>query len=81
MTTSDQQYLLHVAIVTNDLLLLWYGALFKWWDYLCINVDPLVQQGHQGVIEQQEDQRVDEHRPRDIWLQPEAVWFWAVGPN
>ena len=44
-------------------------------------MDPFVQQSHQCVVQQQQNQRVDEVRPADVWVQTEGVTVWAVGSD
>lgn len=59
-----------------------------WWQVssdastnLIRDVDPFVQQRHQRVVEQQQDERVDKVGPTDIRVQTQRVAFWTVGPD
>ena len=43
------------------------------WYLFLAEMDPLVQQGHQGVVQQQQSQWVGEHRPASVSVQAQAV--------
>lgn len=48
---------------------------------LISDVDPFVQQRHQRVVEQQQDERVHKVRPADIRVQTQRVAVRTVGPD
>lgn len=44
-------------------------------------MNPFVQQSHQSVVEQQQNQRVDKVGPADMWVQTEYVRVRTVGSD